>query len=469
MTDTLHRPANDVSAAHVATHAYGQSDVTTLPLQITSRTQLSLMLAARMLQGFAVAMIAVFSLTKFELGPIATTSLWSSAALCGMALTAAAQRTAVTRFGHRPFFAFCNSCIAAGLLLLWKSPGAEADFAAAILIGVGITTEWAPLTDLYRRMLSSQNRWQGIRLWSVAFPVGILVGVLTMNISGEAAAAGAVISLLCVPAWFLLEPTATNCQITEPRDEPSPVCSSSTATDIAQTSENVAAADAPPSERADCDEVECCGGTREFQPTPFAVGIVIGVVGITAVWGCAFNVLCFAIQFQSVTAATAIPAGLAAGTWLIFSVAPRVGYVVAILPFLVLAGIITIVCGLVSPASPFFVTSCLLCGLFAGGVACGSNAMVGELFSDCPNDSTRTRVITVSFFASAVLILLTGILQSLLQSAETIVMLNSLIFVAGVLGVRAIPGPIISSLGRDDPSDAETDAEREDIVAAIRN
>ena len=95
--------------------------------------------------------------------------------------------------------------------------------------------------------------------------------------------------------------------------------------------------------------------------------------------------------------------------------------------------------------------------------------MVGELFSDCPNDSTRTRVITVSFFASAVLILLTGILQSLLQSAETIVMLNSLIFVAGVLGVRAIPGPIISSLGRDDPSDAETDAEREDIVAAIRN
>jgi hypothetical protein len=482
-TDTLRAPADTVSAEGVATHAYGQGNVTTLSSRITSRSLLSLMLAARTLQGFAAAMIVVFSLIRFELRPIATTSLWSSAALCGMALTAAGQRAAVTRFGHGSLFAFYNSCIAAGLFFLWKSPGAEADFAAAILIGVGITTEWAPSTDLFRRMLSSQNRWQGIRLWSLAFPLGLLFGILTVSISGDAAAAGAeagaqagaVLSLLCVPTWFLLASTATSSRITERHEEPPAVSPSSTATEVAHAPENVTpAAAVPPSEPADCNADECCGGTQEFQPTAFSVGVMIGTVGITAVWGSAFNVLYFAFQFGSntaataATAATAVPAGLAAGTWLLFSVAPRVGYVVAILPFLVLAGIMTIVCGLVSPVSPFFAASCLLCGLFAGAVACGTNAMIGELFSDCPDNGARTRVVTVSYFASAVMMLLTGVLQPLLRNAETVVMLNSLIFVVGILAVRAVPGPIVSSLGRDDPADAETDAEREDIVAAIR-
>ena len=432
------------------------------------------MVATRLLQGFAAAMIVVFSLIEFELRPIATTSLWSSATLCGMALAAAGQRATVTRLGHGLLFAFCNTCLAAGLFLLWQRHGAEADFVAAILIGVGITTEWAPLTDVFRRMLSSQNRWQGIRLWSLAFPVGLLTGILIVSISGDAAVVGAeigaVLSLLCVLAWFPLASTATSSRITERPDGPPAAGSGSTATELAATPDNVPqTTDALQSEPADCDADECCGGTPELQPTPFSVGVMISAVGITAIWGCAFNVLYLAFQSGSGTAATAVPAGLAAGTWLVFSVAPRVGYVVAILPFLVLAGIMTIVCGLVSPVSPFFAASCLLCGLFAGGVACGTNAMIGELFSDCPDDGVRTRVITVSFFASAVMMLLTGVLQPLLRSAETVVMLNSLIFVVGVFAVRAIPGPIVSSLGRDDPADAETEAEREDIATAIRN
>lgn len=431
------------------------------------------MLATRLLQGFAAAMIVVFSLMQFELTPIATTSLWSSAALCGVALAAAGQRAAVTRIGHGPLLAFCNTCLATGLFLLWQSHGAETGFVAAILIGVGITTEWAPSTDVFRRMLSSQNRWQGIRLWSLAFPVGLLAGIPIVSISGDAAAVGAQIgaalSLLCVPVWFLLASTAISSRITERPDEPPAAYSSSTATEVAATPDNIPpATDALQSEPTDCGADECCGGMPELQPTPFSIGVMISAVGITAVWGCALNVLYFAVRSGSGTAATAVPAGLAAGTWLVFSVAPRVGYVVAILPFLVLAGIMTIVCGFVYPLSPFFVASCLLCGLFAGGVACGTNAMVGELFSDCPDNSVRTRVVTVSLFASAVMMLLIGVLQPLLRSAESVVMLNSLIFVAGVIAVRCIPGPIVSSLGRDDPADAETEAEREDIVTAIR-
>ena len=95
--------------------------------------------------------------------------------------------------------------------------------------------------------------------------------------------------------------------------------------------------------------------------------------------------------------------------------------------------------------------------------------MIGELVPDCRDNAVRSRVITVSLFATAALSLVVAMMRSMLQAAELVVMLNSLIFVVGIVAVRSIPGPIISSLGSNDPSDAETEAEREDIAASISN
>ncbi|MCP4172315.1 MAG: hypothetical protein GY758_16250 [Fuerstiella sp.] len=463
-------PAEAVSVADVAKHTYGQGDVTTLSSRNTFRRQQCFIIAVRSLQGFAVTMIVVFSLTKSESTPVAMTSLYCSAALCGMALAASFQEAAVTHLGQPALFAFRNGCIATGLLLLRNNSGSAADLAAATMIGAGVVTEWSPVTEMFRRLLSSRSRWQGIRLWSVAFPVGIIAGISTAEISDEATAAAAVISALCVPAWFFVRPMSTNSRIAEPKDDSAPERSNSTAATLSQVPENInGPADSTASGPDDCDAVECCGGTQDILQTPFPVGVVISTVGISAVWNIAFNILHVAIRLDSQAAATAVSVGLVIGTWLLFSVAPRVGYVVGILPFLALGGTLTIACGLASPTSPLFVAICMLCGLFTGGVACGTSALVGELFSDCPDDAARTRVVTVSLFASAILVLLTGILQPLLRSAETIVMLNSLVFLVGIFAVRAIPGPIISSLGRNDPSDTETESERDDILASIRN
>ena len=430
-----------------------------------------MMIAARTLQGFAVAVVAVISLTGIELKPIATTSLWISATLCGMALMAASQKTAVARFGHRFFFAFRGCCIAAGLFLLWGNVRSEADLAATALIGMGVGTEWSPMTDCFRRLLSSQNRWQGIRIWSLAFPAGILAGVATTHVSSEAAALGAILSVLSVPAWFLIGPESTMAAVTESKDKsPAALSSPAPATVTPATAASVGEAGDGDPTQTDCDAVDCCGGgTRNFQPTSFQHGVLLSTVGFAAVYICTLDILLLSIWNGAVAAAVATAVGLTGGAWLLFSVAPRVGYIVVMLPFLILAAALTIASGLVSPTSPFFAVICLLCGLLAGGVACGSSAMIGELFSDCPDDAARSRVITVSLFASSVLMLLVGILRPLLQSAETLVMLSSMIFVAGIFAVRAVPGPVISSLGCDDPSDAETEAELEDIVASINN
>ncbi len=444
--------------------------MTSLTSQNTYRYQLALAMAARTLQGFAVAMVVVISLTRIELTPIATTSLWISAALCAMAVMAASQQSAVAILGYRIFFAFRSCCTAAGLFFLWGSMGSEADLAAAALIGVGVGTEWSPMADCFRRWLPSQNRWRGVRFLSLAFPLGLLAGVATAHASSEAAAVGAILALLSVPAWFLMGTESTMATVTKPQDSPPPSSPSNTPAAVVQATEDVVSGpDDEDSTPADCDAVECCGGSRDFQPTSFRHGVVLSVVGLFAVWGCTFDILQLAFRNGAYAAAVAMAAGVTGGTWLLFSVAPRVGYIVAILPFLVLAATTTIACGLVSPTGLVFVATCLLCGLFAGGVACGSSAMIGELFSDCPDDAARSRVITVSLFASSVLVIVIGFLRPLLQSAETLVMLNSLMFVVGIFAVRAIPGPVISSLGRDEPSDAETDAEYEDIVASLKN
>ncbi|MEO2016205.1 MAG: hypothetical protein ABGZ53_17740 [Fuerstiella sp.] len=426
--------------------------------------------AARTLQGFAVAMVVVISPTRSELAPIATTSLWISAALCGMALIAAIQKTAVACVGLRILLQFRSCCVAGGLFLLWGNQGSEADLAAAALIGAGVGTEWSPMTDCFRRLLSSQHRWPGVRFLSLTFPVGILAGVAAAHVSSGAAAVGAILSLLSVPAWFLLGPKSATAEVTEPQDKPASASSSKTPPAVVMATEVAVSGTLDEnSAQTDCDAVKCCGGTRDFQPTPFQHGVVISVVGLFAVWGCTFDILQLALRHGAYAAAVAVAVGLTGGTWLLFSVAPRVGYIVVILPFLVLAGAATIACGHVPPTSAFFVATCLLCGMLAGGVACGTGAMIGELFSDCPDDAARSRVITVSLFASAVLMIVIGFLRPLLQSEETLVMLNSLMFVVGIFAVRAIPGPMISSLGRDDPSDAETEAEREDIVASLNS
>jgi hypothetical protein len=415
-------------------------------------------------------MLVVMSLTRLEEGSVTTTSLWIPAALCGMALLAAGQRAAVDRFSPVPFFAFRHGCIAAGLFLLWRHLGSEANLVAASLIGLGVGTDWSPLPSFFRGLLSSRNRWTGIRLWSLAFPAGVFAAVATSSFCGEAAAAGAVFSLVCAPVWLLTGAGSACNPETESATEP-PAESSTKTTNAADRSitDTNRSTDDETSVQPDCDADECCGGPRDFQPTSFSLGVVISVVGFSAVWTCTFDVLRLALQHASFAPAVAAAAGLMGGTWLLFSAAPRVGYIVTIFPFLLLAGAATIACGLVSPTSPVFVPACLLCGFFAGGVSCGSSAMIGELVPDCRDNAVRSRVITVSLFATAALSLVVAMMRSMLQAAELVVMLNSLIFVVGIVAVRSIPGPIISSLGSNDPSDAETEAEREDIAASISN
>ena len=99
---------------------------------------------------------------------------------------------------------------------------------------------------------------------------------------------------------------------------------------------------------------------------------------------------------------------------------------------------------------------------------CGCSAIVGELFMDRSTDSPRTRVITVSLFAASAVLLLSGVLQPVVQVRTISGMALGVAFVLGLIVIRALPNPIISNLGSSEAYD-DADGELDDVMAAINS
>ena len=431
--------------------------------------QYLLTVACRFQQGL-VAFTIMLAASRME-SAFAPPLLWAyfgaAAVLCGVGLSVAADSFLVAQLGQRAgcLATAMFSILGLALALVGETP--EYLLSASVLIGLGVGTDWSSVSEVARRSLSTTVRWQGMKIWSTAFAAGVACAVL---IRGDLQTAFYVANGIGVIIFGVLLCTRPSISLPEMVKQSAP---SATIQDTLATSSQATPAENPVATsaltmEADCDATECCGGTREFRPTSFRHGVLLASVGILALWGPIGRLAVEAVNTPG-WSRMGVAFGLPAGFLLMFSVAPRTGYAVAVLPFLVLSALSLPFIGLL-PAGSRWLMAAMGCGaVFSATVVCGISSLMGELFSDCPTDALRSRVLCVAVFASSALIsLLAGLQLLLLQSEYIIVMLESGIFIVGVLTVRRLPNPVISSLGRDEPADAN-DEELNDVIAAINN
>lgn len=427
-------------------------------------SQFGLSIACRYLQGLtAVApMLALVQSSSIDQA-ITNTLLCGSALLCGAAINVAVEGTLSAKFSVH------TGCLAAalfsvlGLSMIWAGCPVELWPLPCLLIGLGIGSDWSSVSEVARRSLPAKMRWQGLRLWSMAFPMGSGVGLLLI-INAHYVLSFFYLTLLMAAFVFLL------LLLAKPLAAPRPVADAPAGVPANQpeNSESDAAANVV----EECDATECCGGgIREIQPTPFVKGVSLAAVGILSYYLAPWFVLLSGFRSQppgafEAFAVIAFAAGLPAGSLLMVSVAPRIGYVVAILPFLLLTVVFTCVYGFVTLSGLSLVAVAFACGVFPAAVATGISSIVGELFSDCPTDAKRSRVISVALFAASALMAVFSLVQtSSFPHAVRTAYLPSICLI-GLFITRSLPSPIISSLGKDDDSSSE-DEELKDVLARI--
>ncbi|MEQ9409911.1 MAG: hypothetical protein RIK87_19400 [Fuerstiella sp.] len=463
---------------------------------------------ARALQGAAVG--ALLSHTN-RLAAITGDLAWvwpvliTAALACGMGCGTAIDRQWQLRFESRRAPAFTLLILAAGMALIGVT--AELLFFAALLIGAGTGTDWSSTADAARNSLPANRRWNGMRWWSAAFPGGLAVGVLVNLVPGLLpllilAAVGLCVGFAVLPALSDTNSsrsmtqgnsTAAGSESGEGRpavseapaqgsvdrtetfrgETPSAGSAGSEAdTDAAERLQNI-----PPDSHGtstdeaepECEAAECCGGSsRAFQPAAFSVGVGLAVVGNFVLLGPVFALWQITIDAGSAGGMLSIPIGLAVGFFLMSTAAPNAGYAVSLLPFLVLSIPAVLVAAAVSPLAAWATAVYFPAALLAGGVIQGATSLTGEQFFDCPTDSQRTRLLSMSLFVTALLVLSFGFLRYWWSSAAMVTMAECVVFLLGIALVRAIPAPVISSLGKEG-TDEETDAELQDVMAAIKS
>lgn len=384
--------------------------------------------------------------------PDNTDVLWgmltTASLVCGTAVGTAADRYISVSAGLRAAMLFSCGCIAFGAGVLWLNPAENVlILCVALIVGLGIHGDWSSLSEAARLSVPSAKRWLRMRWFYSAFPLGILAGCLTGNsvfmISAVGlAAAGLAVGVLTLPFESLPSAVSGDVPLRDTSAETEPVTDSE-----------------------ECDATECCGGAaKDFVPTSFFHGILIAAAGHCALWTSVIPVL--ALSHGHVVNAALISAGLVTGHLLVFSAAPRAGYIVLVLPFLVLSIPAVIVAGSVHSNSGLFVVSAFLSGFLPGGVVCGMSAISGELFQNCPTDPKRTRVISTSLFGTTVVLLLFAIVAYQISLSASVAM-SAIVYTVGICVIRAVPGPVISTLGKEEETDAATDSELQEIVAAI--
>ncbi len=394
---------------------------------------------------------------------LSRSQLCIAALLCGAALSVGAEP------GLRSVFGIHAGCIAAtlfstlGLSLIWFECPVDFWPLPCLLIGLAVGSDWSSLAEVARRSLPTTVRWQGLRIWSVAFPAGSAVGFLLVVNAAYAGALPWLAVVMSTVVFALLLFGKRLAAIRPLPDAPAGVAANPSEPEKTEASKNSA---------EECDATECCGGgIREVQPASFRQGVLLAMVGVLIYYSAPWFVLASGFRSQptgvfDAYSCVAFALGLPAGSWLIISAAPRIGYVVAVLPFLLLSAVFTLIWGFVALSGFALVVVAFCCGLFPTASMTGISAIVGELFSDCPTDAKRSRVISVALFAASAVMAVFSLLQtSSLPYAVRAAYLPA-ICIIGLLTIRNLPSPVISSLGKDDDGNSE-DEELKDVIAQI--
>lgn len=321
--------------------------------------------------------------------------------------------------------------------------------------------------QVLRSILPTRQQWTILSSMQIGLPLGILAA----SIIGPTDAATLVAVLIGTAAIFLLNMNAVDRQnvlsddeavepqpdaaLTTPPPDTNPIGSG-------MKSDDEASAD-PESES--CGEEECCGGSRRAFETPavwkgaalVCVGMLAAVSGILMI----VRPIIDSTFLHTVLHAAA----LLFGYGLLQTTAPRTGYVIASLPFLLSlagAGIGLMV------VSPSLVLICsLLVSASCGAIWAAFMAQPGELYTDCPPLYLRSRLLTSGLFAAAIVLLPAALLADRWTLSQLMIPVWLLIAVVGFTLLRLIPSPMMSSLGREDSSGAD-DEEYRDVVNALQ-
>lgn len=394
----------------------------------------------------------------------ASVGICGAAVLCGSAMNTCFERCLSDRMG---IYAGCLTTVLFSILgvsWIYLDPSTELLPIVAIVIGFGIGSDWSSVSELARRCLPTRRRWQGMRLWSVAFPAGAALSLSVFLLAGGPASLFYVAITLAVLILTLMVFATSLAPLR---------MVSSQASNVAAPS--VLDSESPPVEADtnanDCDAAECCGGgVQEIVPTSFRHGVAVCAVGALSLYATLWSVLSNIFLIPNLETpsygAIGVAIGLPAGAALIVSAAPRIGYAVALLPFLLASAVLPWLIPLSAGHGVWQAILFFSFALTSSSVAVGVSSIVGELFSDCPTDGKRSRIVAVAFFMASASLALMSLLAIAQVPASVHRTCLSAIFVSGLLWIRLLPNPVISTLGSDDDSDTD-DEEFKDVLASL--
>lgn len=418
-----------------------------------------------MLQGLTAAtvIVAPLGLADDTTAAAVTAFLCIAAVLCGAGLTSVFERALTPVLGSQSGCVLTAFCTACGMSLVWIDASL---LLAAFLIGIGLGSDWSSVSEVARRSLPTKLRWRGIRIWTISFALGAAIAIAAQgNVSLVFGIASVLSASVLVTLLFASPLHVQPATPVMPETPPAEIPQTAEAP-IPDTTENTDAA--PAGDAEDCDATECCGGgVKEIQPTPFWHGVLLATVGLLSFYLTVCHV-CDSRFAMSDKSLLTFAIGLPAGYLLIINTAPKTGYIVALLPCLLFGIVSSVVFQLWSADSAWGSLMTFCCGVFAAAVSCGVSAVVGELFSDCPTDAIRSRVLSVALFAASATMVAFAAVRAISSSDTIISIAWPAVFVVGLLVIRSLPSPVISSLGNDDDSNSD-DEELNDVLSALNS
>ncbi len=364
---------------------------------------------------------------------------------------------------HRRIWLFATMCLAAGILAFPLTRLLSVFGIGFLVFGLGIVGRWSAGGELMRASLSNSDCWKGMNRLNLVFYVGMAVAGITVcllpgrgmlpalpeSIGGNVLptrlrtlfesspdtyvlAAAMVMAVTgavaCLLAWRI-----SACDANLPDTMQSSLLPA--AASIAEPCPVSAACE----ERADCagDATTCeastCCSARVTRPMPFWLGMLFAAIGFVTLWGVTSEMLfrC-ALSTWPLLCAVALLIGLPVGCAVFQRITPDTGYTLLLIPFLA-GGLVTVSASWFLLGSGWvFALPALLAGICIGGVACGTDAVVGESFDEATALRSRARVLSLGCLIAAI-------------ALPLFCAMPSAVFAAGLACVRAIPNPLLSS------------------------
>lgn len=413
---------------------------------------------SRMVEGAAAVSVlivpTVFSApgpSSVAAFPVSTVTLCNAALLVGMAFGALLQQLCVGRLNRQQSWMLATLFIAVGVGGMCFTTDLRILTILRVITGLGVVGPWSAAQDLMRSSLSHAARWKGICTVNLLFPFGAFaICSGAVFISAEALLIGVtVVAVLLLPAIRSInEPqrvlTASDlpCPLKEFCTElPGGSCSDESAVDGG-------------TECVGTEEHECCGG-RRWLPTELWKGVSLSAIGHLALWGTMMGTVTAMGEPLRSVSAILVFAGMMIGIILFQSTSPRTGYAVLLLPFLLLSLIVAVAIAWVEPQSGWHRGMLFLLGVFPGAVHSGMFSLTGELFSDESNRDQTIVQFSGALIAAGILLVVRANSVVIALSHHESEFLAALVFLGGVLVIRQLPNPLLSSLGGVEEENAE--------------